>query len=169
MNKVNELMQKLESFHKTMGKAEAKLSELMLERDALKEQNAALAAQVEQLEICLKERKAVCHQAFDANDALTAERDALAAQVEMLRSDVEYIKGKLYILKAGVYVRRDTDKAYARCESVLSKTPQQHLAEIRAEAGRAGFIAALTAEMDIGKETEAADRYADSIRQGEVK
>lgn len=50
-----------------------------------------LKARVEELEICLKERKAVCHQAFDANEALKAERDALAAKAARLEKKITAI------------------------------------------------------------------------------
>lgn len=124
-------------------------------------------------------------------EKLKAERDALAATVEALRSDIEYVKGKLYILKAGVYVKRDTEKAHARCESALAATPQQHLAQIRVEAVESIIIDAYDAghlndfgggnvgwwQDYIRSELAAAcdfyqsqiDQYAEQIRQGEVE
>lgn len=53
---------------------------------------------------------------------LTAERDALAAQVEALTSDNARLRKVLGVAQNDLYVA------------------QQHLAEIRAQAGRNGFI-----------------------------
>ena len=73
-----------------------------------------------------------------ANAAIAeaAERlEELRAQVELLRGDMKYIKNKLEILSsAGLYVKRDIEKAYTRCQAAIEATPTQCLREIQADA-----------------------------------
>jgi hypothetical protein len=97
--------------------------------------------------------------------ALLAERDALSAEVKKLTKD------------------RDSWKnAMARAASVLllHKLPtktinvDKALAEIRAEAGRAGFVEGATKQKEIGwcsvyGMQDGANQYAEQIRQGGAK
>jgi hypothetical protein len=89
-------------------------------------------------------------------DALKAERDALAAQVELTNKKIE----------SCMFYRWSSDIKDA-LRKIVELTPQQHLAEIRAEAGRAGFIAGT--KLLIGDRETNADQYAEAIRQGGAK
>lgn len=116
---------------------------------------------------------------------LTSERDALSAQVERLTplarrciwgalvwNDHNFgdLRGclKEETHKAGIL---DIDEA----NEFIAATPQQCLAEIRAEAGRAGYLQALAdTEHRIDgyygtteeEDNRAADEYAAKVRQG---
>lgn len=139
---------------------------------ALMTHHQALMGQVEQLEICLKDRKAVCHQAFDANDALKAERDALTAQVEAFGTLIhEAINGE----SAEPIATDGQITGYAVSYEWLEKvgaaielSSQQHLLERDAQKGRDGFVAGCEFVKDrpFGfSDSEGADQYADSIRR----
>lgn len=98
-------------------------------------------------------------------EQLQEENAALAAQVEALRFCLSGL------VNGGKIIFNDD---YEPAIAALSATPQHHLAEIRAEAGRAGYLAC-AAEYDLenahaSKEGIArnADQYADQIRR-EVK
>lgn len=112
---------------------------------------------------------------------------ALAAQVEALRREFQDARKTLQIIASCgadstdseiVDVVLDESRRWVSRydESVLKLTPQQHLAEVKAQAGRAGFIAGSeqTAQFITGEIgyvlplLEArASQYADKIRQGE--
>lgn len=114
-----------------------------------------------------------------ANDKLKqikAERDALAAQVENLL----YVSKELsaciseYKNLPQQSVKQAMFNINNRLQPRINLTPQQSLNEIRAEAGRAGFIAGYH-KMHIefagslapsGSAGMAADEYAESIRNG---
>ena len=91
---------------------------------------------------------------------LIAERDALEAAVAVLR---EYIE-------RGSPVNFNPEKCERR--KLLARTPQQHLAEIKAEAGRAGFIEGVRQMCDneigmFGHDAEScANHYAAIARLG---
>lgn len=96
--------------------------------------------------------------------ALIAERDALAATLsEIQQASQDYSDGKI--------TRYEFVKKLAFLAAVQ---PQQHLAEIRAEAGRAGFIAGYNecCRQVFGSPAPEyatphfANQYADKIRQG---
>lgn len=98
------------------------------------QENEALRAQVEQYKIALAERKAVCHKAFDANDAQAAMIDELKAQVQQFK------KLLIRVAKSDEYII-DDDLAIAVCSDLASEisealdsTPAQCLAEIKAQA-----------------------------------
>ena len=92
---------------------------------------------------------------------LQEERDQLAALVERLRS---------YIYR-GSPINLNPEK----CErdKLLAATPSQHLAEIKAQAGRAGFVAGLFSEVhcptNVWNREERADAYANKIRSEATK
>lgn len=108
---------------------------------------------------------------------------ALAAQVEALRKALlPFASTGLPTLVNGenYSVMHDRVKdwfgvsEFVRAIECFNKTPQQHLAEVKAQAGRAGFVAGYMLCNDgsplIKHNYEGfADQYADSIRQGEVK
>ena len=107
-------------------------------------------------------------------DALKEQNAALAAQVEALKSAVIAVRD--VPKRSGFQVNDPNPKAerlaWMRLNEVLSATPQQHLAEIRAEAGRAGYLQGVhdwqLAEInyeDFDTQSRSA-QYADSIRQG---
>jgi hypothetical protein len=56
-------------------------------------------------------------------------------------------------------------------QDAIDTTGERCLADVKAEAGRAGFIAGRSRGVDYFKltETQAADRYASKIRKGESK
>lgn len=80
---------------------------------------------------------------------LETERDALAAKLSMV-------------------IAAWNGSDYDAINAEINKTPQQCLAEIKAEAGRAGFVAGRLRGVDYFKLTEAqaADEYAAKIRKG---
>lgn len=82
---------------------------------------------------------------------LENERDALVAQVEMLRNAWGSVKATDW--------NKPLDEAF-------SATPQQCLAEIKAEAGRAGFVAGYhkcwRESYGTKPNTDSVDEYADS-------
>jgi hypothetical protein len=99
-------------------------------------------------------------QLRDSNDKLKTERDALAAQVGLIRET--WGKAKLSEMCNDITSIR----------KAINATPVQCLAEIRAEAGRAGFVAGINyldkvwckdATSDV---VVAADEYAAKVRQG---
>jgi hypothetical protein len=101
--------------------------------------------------------------------ALIAERDALAAQVEALK----YL-AKFWINQAKPYQPSEQEfktwLALGHESKSLRSSPHQPLAEIRAEAGRVGFIAganefSASASMDDHIEL-LANLYDEKIRQG---
>lgn len=81
------------------------------------------------------------------NNSLKEQNAALAAQVEALREALEYADNKLYILthnRNDVSARLigDADKAFKVVRDALSQpAATHHLAEVKAQAGRAGFVA----------------------------
>jgi hypothetical protein len=111
----------------------------------------------------LVERDALASEVDDANERVadvTAERDALAATLsEIQQASQDYSDGKIQ--------RYEFVKKLAFLAAV---TPQQYLAEIRAEAGRAGFDAGFWfARSALGTRpllSQAAEQYAEKIRQG---
>ena len=125
---------------------------------------------------------------------------ALAAQVEMLQSVAEELRLKLdaeqesttelkayigqIVKQAKIAIRQCSRKDFyideiEKLDDIIDKAPQQHLRELRAEAGRAGFVAGATdAAAYIAKQLQSgatdinlelappADKYAETIRQG---
>lgn len=93
------------------------------------------------------------------------QRDALAAQVELMRSALE-------LARISVRTCYKQDEApfsgLSTVERVIKPSPQQFLAEIKAEAGRDGFIACAEwvgdSEYENDKMLKAADQYAAKIR-----
>lgn len=96
---------------------------------------------------------------------LQNERDALAAQVERMSTFIKLSAKK----REGV---AEVEPTFWNLLRVANESPQQHLAEIRAEAGRAGFVAGYmsTVQFDDGYEllwaNNEANQYAAKLRQG---
>lgn len=93
-------------------------------------------------------------------EELQAERDALAAHLAAIQ-------------QAWACAGRwpDSPTQLTNLAMAIEATPQQHLAEIRAEAGRAGFVEGLRLRskgpcLDF---EAAANQYADQIRRSEVE
>lgn len=96
--------------------------------------------------------------------------EELQAQVEALRKALNDQLNDCINFDGG----KLTDAIMNHSSDLLAATPQQHLAEVKVQAGRDGFIAGYMLCNDgsplIKHNYEGfADRYADSIRQGEVK
>lgn len=94
---------------------------------------------------------------------VTDERDALAAQVEALRTTA------INVLEAKEPQTRY--KAYNALAASVKSTPAACLAQVQAEAGRAGFVAALSMhgnpfQLTHSRIAELADQHAERIRQG---
>lgn len=91
-------------------------------------------------------------------DAMKSERDALAVTVDALR-------------KAVVEPAMDAAIIYS-VKVILNKTPQHHLRQVRADAGRDGFIEGVRQEMldKFGlfyhETRDRVDAYKDSILAG---
>lgn len=119
-------------------------------------------------------------------EELLAERDALAAQLVDAFGD-GYYDGFLDGAKHHEKTDCNTESTYLgedalRCSEIaetekasqigISKK-QQCLADIKAEAGRAGFIACAEwvgdSEYENDKMLKAANEYAEKIRNGEIK
>lgn len=113
-------------------------------------------------------------------EKLESERDALEATVEALRREFQDARRTLQIIASCGADSKDAEivdvvldesrRWISRYdESVLKLTPQQHLRDVRAEAGRAGFIAGVEARRIalLNDEHAAikADQYADNILQ----
>lgn len=105
---------------------------------------------------------------------LKAERDALAAQVEasnkVLGSLLKTPLGFGGSLQAdGQFYYKVAESVFEKAKAALSKTPQQCLRDVQAEAGRKGFIAGYDAGYEYrfsGIGDELADEYAAKLRQG---
>ena len=107
-------------------------------------------------------------------DAMKSERDALAAQVEALKAAIDGVRkvGKTsgFGVPSPASVRAER-LAWLRLAEVVELSPQQHIAEIRAEAGRDGFIAGYMlcndgAALLKHNYNGMADKYAASILAG---
>lgn len=116
----------------------------------------------------LAERNALATEVDEANERVAevaAERDALAAHNQALVS----VLGRMV---ARFEMHHASSELIKRAIHVIDATPQQCLAEIRAEAARAGFIAGAdaieTIQMLGSSEsiTDLADEYAAKVRQG---
>jgi len=117
-------------------------------------------------------------------DELKAERDALAAKVEKLLAEFKDARETLQTIAGCTWdsgaeeiadVALDEAKRWVSRydDSVLKNAPAQHLAEIRAEAGRSGFIAGseyayTSRELAYFPDSLklVADGYAAKLRQG---
>lgn len=107
-------------------------------------------------------------------EKIIAERDALAAQVEIMRPALE-----LAFISVRTCYKQDWApfKDFTTVEKAIKLAPSHYLAEIRAEAGRAGFIAGANwlyvsqLEFDVIEDhkVDAAKQYAEQIRQGGAK
>ena len=100
---------------------------------------------------------------------LTNERDALAAQVEQLRSGLN--QAIELLVTALIEPEQITDTEISELRDIEQATPAQCLAEVKAQAGRDGFIAGATRVMDeycaprpFFLERKA-DKYANQLRQ----
>lgn len=126
--------------------------------------------QIEKLQADVAHLKQASEAALKLVDIVTTERDALQAQVEVLRialSKCRYDSLNMSFVE------------WSEVQSAYRATPAACLAQVRAEAGRAGFIAGATdaaayiakqiqlGKIDINLELELpANKYAESIRQG---
>lgn len=113
---------------------------------------------------------------------LESERAALAAKVEALRDAAEDAAESLGFLshhlrgRMGEAALMDMAEKADALNEALKATPQHHLRELRAEAGRAGFVAGYEfclstlpspyCNLIAVNYKGMAERYADSIRQG---
>lgn len=100
----------------------------------------------------------------EQNAALIAERAALAAQVEALRKALAALSVQAEsTLQEDIVCHSALKRAQREADEVLCTTPQQRLAEIRAEAVLrfAGHVLAQY-RYDV---TNWASQYADAIRQ----
>lgn len=121
-------------------------------------------------------RQLVCER-----DSAIAERDALAATVEALTSAYKNLCGSINDMDD---CETGTDEmetaigavfhAMRNGYGIVHSTPQQHLRDVRAEAGQDGFIAGAELIIDLvsdGSNTGAykshADEYAERVRAGE--
>ena len=117
------------------------------------------------------------HDIFENDDGGYVKHEdylALAAQVEVLQSWLRQV-AELINLDGGTAIDWLID-THQEMLSAAKSTPAACLAQVRAEAGRAGFVAGAewwakceledTLHLD---EQSAANQYAESIRQGEVK
>lgn len=101
---------------------------------------------------------------------LTAERDALAATVEALREMAS--RANRHLIKGYALQRFDAancNLALSALAEIDSFTPQQHLANLRAEAALMGWFECekwFCGPDDPENCVKAANQYADSIRQG---
>ncbi len=118
-------------------------------------------------------------------NAITKHNHALAAQVEALRVAIEpfSIGGVCSAIAREDYsIMHERIKdwhgvnEFKKAQAAYDATPRQHLAQIRAEAGRAGFIEGCELIIDLvsdGSNTGAykfhADEYAAKVRQGGEK
>ena len=101
---------------------------------------------------------------------LKAERDALAAQVEALR---EVANDAIHFASARKdKVCADPMFVMQQLQNRINATPQQHLAEIRAEAGQAGYAEGYQVGFQTGRigasnrGGSASNEYAAKVRQG---
>lgn len=99
---------------------------------------------------------------------VTTERDALAVQVEALRREIQSAAD--WFSAYWPELNKAQCDRIRQMDSVANKTPQHHLRELRAEAGWAGYIAAMLSWMGLknpdGINFPDADRYAEQIRKG---
>ena len=102
--------------------------------------------------------------------------EELAAQVEMLQKHIESVALCYYNNTGNEPSLSVFHRALDEAESAVFKEPQQCLAEIRAEAGRAGWLACFdVCERFIDRyyagvvDKCRADEYAAKIRQGGSK
>lgn len=116
-------------------------------------------------------------------DELLAGRDALAAQVAIVKTAYGDLVGAINNLDdTDTDSEEIIDEMWGLVFSVMqdgwnsfSREPQQCLAEIKAEAGRAGYLQGMLDALSgpSGKEIGAAffraDEYADEVRQGGEK
>ena len=96
---------------------------------------------------------------------IKAERDALAAQVEQLRDGLECLSHAAFSIQEGFGSNTKYREAEDKADKVLSAIPDQCLAEVKAQAGRDGFIAGFKFGrfgLDYNKK---ANEYANKIRQ----
>lgn len=124
----------------------------------------------------------------EAFDKIKAERDAFADRLEDAEnqySELHNINSALaaQVSRMSTFIKLSAAK-WENCHEVYptfwnllrvaSESPQQHLAEIMAQAGRDGFFKGVAWILDIDVKDisamvaeEAAKQYADSIRKGE--
>ena len=98
---------------------------------------------------------------------LTNERDALVAQVEQLRDLlIRAVKGEQYIIESDLIAAIGSD-LQSEISEAIEATPAHCLAEVKAQAGRDGFIAGAEFIQKGGYLSlpAGADEYANQIRQ----
>lgn len=132
---------------------------------------------VDGLELRIKELNKKLSDEADAtlhliaeNSSLKAERDAMASTAEALK---EALKPAVRLMRTTGQYSGWHEKA-DEAESLVNRelATQQHLAEIRARAGRDGFFKGVAWILDIDVKDisamvaeEAANQYAENIRQ----
>ena len=146
-------------------------------------QNKELTAQVGDLEEKLlemettlaKKDSAICNleqRVWELEDDFEKRKDQ---ELDVLKAQVEALRMIAILVHFEWANNVVTFNTMQRLYSVVNSTPQQHLAEIRAEAGRDGYLQGVhdcqLAEInyeDFDTQSRSA-QYADSIRKGEVK
>lgn len=106
-------------------------------------------------------------------EGVIAERDALAAQVEALTAHGNALATAASMATGAMAVGSPVTKfcveAVKRFNAVKASTPQQCLRDVKAEAGRAGYLQGYEDSMMTkfdGFSKELADEYAAKVREG---
>jgi hypothetical protein len=114
-------------------------------------------------------------------EGLTAERDALQARVELLRDALSEAQQTIGFLSHHLRGRMAEAAIIDMAEKadswavILNQSPTACLAQVRAEAGRAGFVSGYSkgwndyAGVYGFRREPLADQYAERIRQGGAK
>ena len=88
---------------------------------------------------------------------LSAERDTLAARVEQLRKGFSDLQS--------CSLNSEYNKTLSKIRVIFNATPAQCLAEVRAQAGRDGFMEGWHQRAYHGNQRNKADAYANQLRQ----
>lgn len=162
------------------------IERLEIELKKRDEQNAALAAQLDEsrqqhattinrlyeiFNVDTSDGEVRAKWALLAAETCKNERDSLAAQVAGIKDEISdflaALDGMLMADLSSEEIADDLEKRLSNYD-----VPQQHLAEIRAQAGRAGYLQGIADYQQAEAEYKdfwidtAANQYADNIRQG---
>lgn len=135
---------------------------LQSESDRLSQKLRAAQHEVEKTESALKRVTDYAIGLERYSNQLKSEHDALAATVEALREVANHYQFKIVA----------SDNAMDEIVARLGNTPQQHLRDVRAEAGRDGFIEGaqsmkLAFQYSGTYSTQSkADQYAERVKDG---
>ncbi len=106
---------------------------MLFETGGETEMSISYLRQIEKLQADVANLKQASEAALELVDIVTAERDALQAQVEVLR---QAIKETMSCATA-----EQAKAAFKQLDKAFESTPAACLAHVRADAGRAGFVA----------------------------